>query len=157
VEDAFLVRLTGMHTAPERQRMRNPRKAYPIDPGIIAVYERVGRENRGRRLEVAVLLELERWGYEAGWVRVGKDPEVDFHAEHPVAAPLLLQVSLDTALQATWEREVRSLEAAAAEYPRARPLLVTLDPTPPSRQLPGRLEWVSAAQWLLEEGESSGS
>lgn len=150
--DAFLVRVVSMHTASERQRMRNPRKVYPIDPGLIAVYERAGRENRGRSLETAILLELERRGYEAGWVRVGDDLEVDFHAEHPVGEPLLVQVSLETSSRPTWEREVRSLAAAAEEYPSARPLLVTLDPTPPSRPLPGRLEWVPASRWLLETG-----
>ncbi|MCA1790126.1 MAG: ATP-binding protein, partial [Thioalkalivibrio sp.] len=71
LQDAFMVRLISMHSASERQRMRNPRKVYPVDPGIISVYERGGRENRGRGLESAILLELERRGYEMGWVRVG--------------------------------------------------------------------------------------
>ncbi|MBA2671670.1 MAG: ATP-binding protein [Gemmatimonadetes bacterium] len=62
VEDDFLVRIVNMRTASERQRMRNLRKIYPIDPGLIAVYERAGRENRGRSLGTAVLLELERRG-----------------------------------------------------------------------------------------------
>lgn len=150
LQDAFLVRLVSMHSASERQRMRNPRKAYPIDPGIIPVYERGGRENRGRSLESVVLLELDRRGYEMGWVRVGAGYEVDFHAEHPVAEPLLIQVSLETSVGSTWEREVRSLEVASQEYREARPILITLDPTPPSRPLPGRIEWASASQWLLE-------
>lgn len=151
LEDAFLVRLVSMHTASERQRMRNPRKVYPVDPGLIAVYERAGRENRGRSLGTVVVLELERRGYDVGWVRVGDDLEVDFYAENPATDPLLIQVSLDTASGATWQREVRSLEAAAEVYPEARPLLITLDPTPPSWPLPSRLEWYSASQWLLEE------
>jgi len=150
LEDAFLIRLVRMHSASERQRMRNPRKVYPIDPGLIPVYERANRENRGRSLETVVLLELERRGYEMGWVRVGEDLEVDFYAEHPVADPLLVQVTLDIAVDTTWEREIRSLEVAAAEYPDARPLLITLDPTPPARPLPPKLEWRSASQWLLE-------
>jgi len=151
LQDAFLVRLIGMHSASERQRLRNPRKAYPIDPGIIPVYERGSRENRGRGLETTILLELERRGYEMGWVRVGAGFEVDFFAEHPVADPLLIQVSLEAAADSTWEREVRSIEIAAQEYKNARPLLITLDPTPPSRSLPGRIEWISASQWLLED------
>ncbi len=81
LEDAFLVRLVSMHTASERQRTRNARKAYPIDPGLIPVYERAGRENVGRSLEAVILLELERRGYEMGWVRTGEDLEVDFYAE----------------------------------------------------------------------------
>jgi predicted AAA+ superfamily ATPase len=150
LEDAFLIRLMRMHTASERQRMRNPRKVYPIDPGLIPVYERATRENRGRSLETVVLLELERRGYELGWVRVGEDLEVDFYAEHPVADPLLVQVCLDTSATTTWEREIRSLVAAAQKYPEARPLLITLDPTPPARPLPSPLSWHAASDWLLE-------
>jgi len=150
VEDAFLVRLVNMHSSSERQRMRNPRKVYPIDPGLIPVYQRTGLENVGRSLETTILLELERRGYEAGWVRVGSDYEVDFYAERTGSAPLLIQVSLDTTADATWEREIRALVAAAEEFRRARPLLITLDPTPPLRPMPPRLEWYSASQWLLE-------
>lgn len=152
LEDAFLIRVVRMHSASERQRMRNPRKVYPIDPGLIPVYERAGRENHGRSLETVVLLELERRGYEAGWVRVEPDLEVDFYAEGPGTDPLLVQVSLDTTDDATRQREVRSLEAAAQAYPQARPLLLTLDPTPPARPLPRGLEWRSVSQWLLEQG-----
>jgi len=152
LEDAFMVRVVGMHTASERQRMRNPRKVYPVDPGLIPVFQRAGRENHGRSLETAVLIELERRGYGVGWVRVGDELEVDFYAEHPIAGDLLVQVSLDTASETTWAREVRALQAAAEAYPRARPLLLTLDPTPPSRQLPARLEWMPASRWLLGEG-----
>ena len=152
LEDAFLVRVVGMHTTSERQRMRNPRKVYPVDPGLIPVFERAGRENRGRALETAILIELERRGYQVGWVRVGENLEVDFLAEHHVDEPLLVQVSLDTTADATWQREIRSLEAAADAYPHALPLLVTLDPTPPSRPLPGRLAWMPASRWLLGDG-----
>jgi predicted AAA+ superfamily ATPase len=149
LEDAFLVRVVSMQTTSERQRMRNPRKIYPIDPGLIPVYERVGRENRGRSLETVVLLELERRGYQVGWVRVAGDLEVDFYAEHAVEGALLIQVSLDTTSELTWAREVRALVAAVEEYPDARALLITLDPTPPSRPLPAPLEWYAASQWML--------
>jgi predicted AAA+ superfamily ATPase len=149
LEDAFLVRVVSMQTTSERQRMRNPRKIYPIDPGLIPVYERAGRENRGRSLETVVLLELERRGYQVGWVRVAGDLEVDFYAEHAVEGALLIQVSLDTTSELTWAREVRALVAAVEEYPDARALLITLDPTPPSRPLPAPLEWYAASQWML--------
>jgi uncharacterized protein len=152
LEDAFMVRLVGMHTASERQRMRNPRKVYPVDPGLIPVFQRAGRENRGPSLETAVLIELERRGYDVGWVRVADDLEVDFFAGHQVADDLLVQVSLDTESETTWGREARSLQAAAEAYAHARPLLLTLDPTPPSRPLPTRLEWMPASRWLLGDG-----
>ena len=58
LEDAFLIRTVSMHTASERQRMVNPRKAYPVDPGLIPLYERTGRSNLGHALETAVFLGL---------------------------------------------------------------------------------------------------
>jgi len=69
LEDAFLVRTVAMNSASERQRMVNPRKAYPVDTGLISLFERSGRTHQGRALETAVMLELERWGYEVSYVR----------------------------------------------------------------------------------------
>ncbi len=150
LQDAFLLRTVSMHSASERERMSNPRKAYPIDTGLIPLYERAGREHRGRSLETAVLLELERRGYTADWLRAGDGWEVDFFAELAGEPPLLVQVSLETAADATWEREVRALEAASRMHPEGRALLVTLDSAPPLRPLPEPLEWRPAAAWFLE-------
>lgn len=151
LEDAFLVRTVAMHSASERQRMVNPRKAYPVDPGLIALYERSGRDHQGRALETAVLLELERRGYEVSYVRTDDGWEVDFLAHRAGEAPLLMQVCLETGDDDTWTREVRSLKAAKRAHRTAHALLVTGDTTPPSTSLPSGLTWMSAAQWLLEE------
>ena len=151
LEDAFLVRTVAMHSASERQRMVNPRKAYPVDPGLIALFERSGRTHHGRALETALLLELERRGYEVAYVRTAQRHEVDFLAQRAGEAPLLIQACLESEGDETWARELRGLVAAAAAHPDARPFLVTLDAVPPSRPLPGALTWAPAARWLLEE------
>ena len=63
LEDAFLIRTIALHTGSERQRMVNPRKAYPVDPGLIPLYANgPGRPNLGHALETAVMVELERRG-----------------------------------------------------------------------------------------------
>lgn len=150
LEDAFLVRTVAMHSASERQRMVNPRKAYPVDPGLIALFERTGRTHRGRTLETAVLLELERRGFEVSYVRTPDGFEVDFLAQRAGEAPLLVQVCLESEGQETWERELRALKSAAPALPDARPILVTLDSVPPQRPLPRGVTWMPAARWLLE-------
>jgi uncharacterized protein len=148
-EDAFLVRRIAMHSSSERQRMANPEKVYPIDPGLISIYETAGRTHRGRALETAVLLELERRRYDVTWLRTPEGWEVDFLATRAGATPLLVQVSLDTSADATLEREVRALLAAATLHPHAAPVLVTLDPSPPAA-IPDNVQWWPAARWLLE-------
>ena len=150
LEDAFLVRTVSLHAASERQRMVNPRKAYPVDPGLISLFAQSDR-SQGRALETAVLLELERRGWTVSYVRTAEGWEVDFFAHRASEAPLLVQVCLDTGDDATWEREVRALRSAGREYGDARLLLVTLDASPPPRPLPDRIVWAPAARWLLED------
>ena len=151
LEDAFLIRTVALHSASERQRMVNPRKAYPVDSGLISLFERSGREQRGRALETAVLLELERRGYETAYVRTRDGFEVDFMAHRASEGPLLVQVCLESEGDDTWARELRALDAAAREHRRARAWLVTMDATPPTRPLPKGISWAPAARWLLEE------
>lgn len=147
--DTFLIRVVALHSASERQRMVNPRKAYPVDPGLIPVYERAGRINLGHALETVVLVELERRGADVSYVRTREGFEVDFLARFPEGDWLLLQVCSDLSDAATREREVRALRAAAIEYPDATPFLLTLDSVPPQPVLPAPLQWRAAAAWLL--------
>lgn len=69
LEDCFLIRTVWLESSSERQRMVNPRKAYPVDPGLIPVFDRSGRANTGHALETAVLIELERRGASVTYVR----------------------------------------------------------------------------------------
>jgi predicted AAA+ superfamily ATPase len=154
LEDTFLIRTVGLHTTSERQRMVNPRKAYPVDPGLIAVYERTARSNLGHALETAVLVELERRRYQIDYVRTPEGLEVDFLAQAAGKPPTLIQVCLDTSDPETLEREVRALSAAAGEIPESLALLLTLDPTPPKPALPSHLCWRPAADWLLDSIEA---
>jgi predicted AAA+ superfamily ATPase len=129
--------------------MVNPRKAYPVDPGLIPAYERTGRPNLGHALETAVLIELERRGCQADYYRTAEGFEVDFLARHPVGKWTLLQVCLDITDPLTRGREIRALKAAHQEFPDALPVLLTLDSAPPGFELPAPLRWQAAAEWLL--------
>lgn len=150
LEDAFLIRSVSLHSASERQRMVNPRKAYPIDPGLIPVYERLGRANLGHALESAVLVELERRGCSVSYLRTQSGLEVDFIARNILGEWQLIQVCSDISDAATRQREERALLAAASEYPEAQAILLTLDAVPPAPSLPAPIEWQPAAQWLLD-------
>lgn len=149
LEDAFLVRCLSVHASSERQRMVNPRKAYPIDPGLIPLYERSGRANLGAALETAVLLELERRGAELAYLRTASGYEVDFYARMPDGAVLLVQVCARLETMDTLQREIRALVEASAEHPETEPWLITLDPMPRGEMLPARVRHATAAAFLL--------
>ena len=149
-EDAFLIRTTSLLTASERQRMVNPRKAYPIDPGLIPIYERVGRANLGHALETAVLIELQRRGCELHYLRTPQRNEVDFHAIDATGQTLLVQVCADATDPKTLERETRSLMEAQAVHPDARLILILLESLPPGAVTPKDIEVTRAIEWFLD-------
>ncbi|MBI2357960.1 MAG: ATP-binding protein [Deltaproteobacteria bacterium] len=153
LEDCFLVRTVWVEAVSERRRMVNPRKAYPVDPGLIPVFARRGRANIGHALETAVRVELERRRMSVTYVRTGDGYEVDFLAYRPGSELELIQVSADLDHPATRERETRALLAAAAEHRGASLHLITL--TPESAQgLPAEIAVHPAARWFLS-GEAT--
>ncbi len=148
LEDCFLIRISWIEGASERRRMVNPRKVYPVDPGLIPVFDRSGRSNLGHALETAVRIELERRGLESFYVRTKDGFEVDFLARSPEGSEALIQVCLDLAETGVMEREVRGLLSAAQEYPRAALKIVTLFPET-ARNIPENIQVHDAAVWLL--------
>jgi uncharacterized protein len=150
LEDAFLIRTVSMSSGSERQRMVNPRKAYPIDMGLIPVFDPTGRANLGHALETAVLLELERRGAQRSYLRTADGLEVDFLVRYPEGGEELIQVCADLDEPATRERETRALLAAATERRGTQLRLISLAPETP-RGLPPGVLWQSASDWLLSE------
>jgi len=148
LEDCFLVRVSWVAGTSERRRMVNPRKVYPVDPGLIPVFDRSGRSNLGHALETAVRVELERRGMESSYVRTKDGFEVDFLARSPDGGEALIQVCLDLAETGATEREIRGLFSAAKEHPRAFLEVVTLLPET-IRTLPENIQIHDAALWLL--------
>jgi predicted AAA+ superfamily ATPase len=149
LEDAFLIRTVSIASDSERRRTSNPRKAYPIDPGLIPVFDRSAKPNTGHALETAILLELDRRGAEVHYVRENGELEVDFLARSFDGTESLIQVCADTTGPQTMERELKSLHAAASSFPRAEKHLVTLTPESVAGDRPPGIQVHHAAAWLL--------
>ena len=156
LEDCFLVRLVWMESKSDRQRMVNPRKAYPVDAGLIPVFDRTGRANVGHALETAVFIELERRRAEVTYVRTAPDGyEVDFLARGADGRRELIQVCADASDPDTAARELRALAAAAAEFPDATPRLLTLTRDGIPDELPEGVTAQPAYVWALERDASA--
>jgi predicted AAA+ superfamily ATPase len=149
LEDAFLVRTVSVAAGSMRRRMVNPRKVYPIDPGLIPVFDRTGRATLGHALETSILLELDRRGADVSYVKTSGGFEVDFLAHHADGHDELIQVAADLDDPDVREREIRALREAATEHPRARLHLIALD-RPVARDLPRGMTLTTASSWLLD-------
>ena len=150
LEDCFLVHIVWMESTSERQRMVNPRKAYPVDPGLTPVFDRTGRANLGHALETAVLVELERRRFEVTYVRTPEGYEVDFLARDAAGGMELIQVCADLSDPATAAREFRALSGAGKLFPRARKRLLTLTDDRLPADLPAGTEVQTACEWFLD-------
>lgn len=148
--DAFMISAVPLSTESERRRNSNPRKIYPADPALIGAFDRSGRANLGHALETVVLNELERRKAEVGYVRTAEGFEVDFHARFPAAGQALAQVCAEPGEGRVLERELRALEEARRDYPRAERLLLVLN-RDQALAVPSKGVRVQPAyEWLLE-------
>ncbi len=150
LEDCFLVRTVSMESHSERQRMVNPRKAYPADPGLIPWFDRSGRSNLGHALETAVLIELERRRCAVTYVRTAEGHEVDFLARDPEGGMELIQVCADASDPVVSHREPRALEGAGRMLPTANKRLLTLTRDGAPSETPPGVTVQPAYQWMLE-------
>lgn len=129
--------------------MVNPRKIYPVDPGLIYVFGRSGKANIGNALETAVRIELARRGMEVRYVRTRDGFEEDFLARSPDGETALIQVAAELENEATQIRKFRALQAASREHPRATLHLITMTPELVEPHLPD-IQVPSAAIWFLQ-------
>lgn len=156
LDDAFLIRTVFIASDSERRRMVNPRKIYPIDAGLIPVFDRSGKANLGHALEAAVLVELERRGAAINYVRTAQGFEVDFLVRYPGGSQELIQVCADLDTPSTIERETRALFEAAREYPKASLHLINLQIDRP-HGLPRGILVQDAVSWLLSDAREHAS
>lgn len=152
LESAFLIQCVGVEGGSLRRQMTLPRKVYPIDPGLLPLYELGGRSNRGHALETAVLLELRRRGAEVGYLRTKNGFEVDFQARFPNGERELIQVCADLSAPSTLQRELRALLEAMKEPTAqgAQARVIGLDRQPPQAEWPASVAWSNAMEWLLQ-------
>ncbi len=147
LEDAFLLSSLGLATDSERRKQVNLRKVYPVDTGLMALFDRSGKANVGHALETAVLHELQRRGSQVNYVRTAAGFEVDFCARSLQGDVSLIQVCADTDSAVTQEREVRALQDAATDWPDASLQIITLHQ--PKTQWPPEIQVSTASDWLL--------
>ena len=85
------------------------------------------------------------------YVRTAAGHEVDFLARQPDGKMHLVQVCADASAPETAGRELRALEAAGEQYPKADRLLLTLTRDTMPAGAPSGVKVQPAYEWMLAE------
>jgi predicted AAA+ superfamily ATPase len=153
LEDSFLIRLAPIDAASERKRQVNPRKAYPVDQGLIPAFDRSGKPNLGHALETAVLIELERRACQVAYVKTKTGGEVDFAATTPEGKKIYAQVCSDLGAADVRRREFAAMRELISPKSKASILLLTLttaDVSACQKEAPPGVTVRPVWEWLLE-------
>ena len=150
LEDSFLLFTIAVASPSARVRQVNPRKSYPVDPGLSAAVSFRASADVGHLLETAVYLELRRRGRSLAYVATRSGYEVDFLAEDLRGTRELVQVCAILDDPPTRQRELRALEEGIRETACERATLVTLREESVAEVAGRPVRIVPAWRWLLE-------
>ncbi|MEN3062083.1 MAG: ATP-binding protein [Candidatus Methanosuratincola petrocarbonis] len=152
----FTVEKTGNKA---RERALQPKKVYPIDPGIYGIYTRFS-DDLGVLMECAVAVETFRekfsGGSEAFYWRDYAGREVDFVVRRGTRVEELIQVTYATARDEIMGREIEALIRASEELSCKSLLVITWD-YEGEEDVGGRtVRLVPIWKWLLMRGQRTG-
>ncbi len=154
LEAAYLMQTVNRFSFKTAERAKLG-KVYSIDPGFISYASGVleGAENRGRRLENIVFLQLralrEKLDYEIYYYR-DQSHEVDFVLRHFGKIKQLVQVCYDISDEKTRRRELSALFEVGRNLKSANLLLVTDHDDELVREGTQTVKVVNVVDWLLE-------
>ncbi|MHC1775541.1 MAG: ATP-binding protein [Lentimicrobium sp.] len=122
--DAYLLFLVPRYDTSLKVQVRNPRKVYAIDQGLVNFSSVSGSPDRGRLLENTVYLQLRRLGYEI-WYFKGKR-ECDFICRNDKKVFSAIQVSWQLEQQ-NEKRETEGLLEAMNQLNLREGTIITFD------------------------------
>ena len=156
LQETFLVFQLDPFSFKLKEQMKQPRKLYAIDTGIINALVPKMTLDYGRLMENLVFLELKRRGKEIYYY---PQPayEVDFVIQNGSRITQLIQVCHSLAKEETKKREIKGLLKASDPLKCRNLLIITRDQEGEERIDSSVIRIIPVWKWLLEEkpGKSS--
>lgn len=148
LKSAFLFFEVDIFSQNLKVQSRNPRKIYCIDVGFCKVGSRTLHDNSSRILENNVFLQLMRANKEVYYYRNEAKHEVDFVICKNYQPEGLVQACYDVSDSKTFDRETRSLLAAAREFGLKGATIVTHNQTNTIELEGVEIRCVSFYEWV---------
>ncbi len=158
LEDSFLIFNLERFDFKLKQQFIAPKKAYCMDTGIVNSIGFRFSENKGKIMENAVAIELQRRkraeGAEIYYWKDHFQNEVDFVVKKGSLVSQLIQVSSISAREDIREREIKPLLKAGAELRCGNILVITWDYESEEKFDGKSIKFVTLWKWLLAQPSS---
>lgn len=154
-EIAYLFMFLTRFSAKAKERVKSPRKVYPIDTGLASCVGMRLSQNMGQHAETLVFLDLlrSRLTHPQREIFYWKDVqhwEVDFVVKDGLSALQLIQVCWDLSSLKTQERETRALWKAMHELQVQEGLILTRDREDEETQDGRTIRYTPIWKWMLD-------
>jgi predicted AAA+ superfamily ATPase len=146
-EEAYLIFELNAFSFKQKDLIKQPRKIYGIDTGLINAIAPKTSINAGRLMENAVFLQLKRLGREIYYYSDG-NLEVDFLIKDGLKIDQLIQVCYSLDNIETKDRELRSLAKASKELGCENAVVLTWDTSGEETVKDVKIRMVPLWQWL---------
>jgi uncharacterized protein len=148
-KDGFLLFDVPVFADKVTEQLRNPRKIYAIDNGLIRSIRFSSTEDQGRYLENLVYLELRRNRKEIFYCK--DKAECDFLIAEKGRPKQAIQVCWDLSHPQTLERELRGITEAMERYKLKEGLLLTRHETGEKKAGNATIKILPVWWWALQE------
>jgi len=125
LEDAYLIHRVPKFAYSVKKQIYNPDKIYCVDLGLVNTAGFAFSDNFGRLLENLVYQKLRRQDNELYYWQNGS--EVDLLIKSGIEVKKLINVTTTVDDASVWQREIKSLETASVEFPKAQTQLIYLN------------------------------
>ncbi len=156
LENAYLMFVLERFSFKLKAQVLAPKKIYCIDTGLAGVVSFTFMENRGKVMENAVAIELQRrvaseLGMELYYWKDYQQREVDFVVKKEKKVTQLIQVCYELSDPFTKEREIKSLVEASKELRCKKALVITSEFEGEEKHKGLVVKFVPLWRWLLEK------
>ena len=150
LEEVFVAKKVDLFDYSIKKQKTSSSKFYSLDIGFLNVIAFNFTENRGKRLENLIFIELIRKGYNVYYHN--KIRECDFVIKEGLKITKALQVCVNISDPQTRKREIDGLMDAMTTYKLQEGIIITLDQEENLKLKNKKIEVIPAWKWLLGKG-----
>lgn len=148
-QDAYCIFSVPLYSFSLKKAELNPKKIYPVDPGLITAFTIKSHFDDAARLESLIFMHLRRQTEKIYYYETRQGKEVDFLVLGENGKINIFQVSISLSNEETRKREITALQQAMEELNLKEGTIITLNEEETIEDIRGIIKIIPTWQFLL--------